>query len=162
MRTIRLIALTTLLLVGGCGLASYFITVNFTDPTSSSTLLFVLAWVFSGFGVTGAAVTIAGCLTMDSYGERDFLQDLFWVFVGVTVVAGVLLAIVTGLICSSVGKPGAADGSTVFDAGRFVSVYVAAMGGYILGFFILLGIHARESWIGEVDEEKPARLRRVS
>ncbi|MDB5184293.1 MAG: hypothetical protein JWN38_101 [Candidatus Saccharibacteria bacterium] len=162
MRTIRTMSLTVLALICLAGVGSYFATANVHDRTSDSSLLFTLAWIFSGFGIVAAAGLIAWTLDSAAFGSRALIGEMFsWLALGVVAVL-IFLGIGAGIASGYVPKPGATDGSTIFDGVRFASIYVGGLAGLILGFFAVLLITAQDSWFDEQQASELTQLRKVS
>lgn len=155
MRTIRQICLTALVLIGLCGVATYFATSGIHDPHSSSSLLFAVAWIFSGLGIAGAAVLVGCCMNMDEFGTRKFIGVLFGWFAGIFAATAFLLAMAAAVGCSY-------DNLNKLDGPLFGSVYCPGLAGLVIGFFGILLVNARESWVGEQQARTPTRLRNVS
>src|SRR5487761_1321312 len=143
MHDIRRISLTVLALLATLGVACYFITTHVSDGHTSSTTLFILSWLFSSAGVVGAASVIGACLLGDKFGTRAFISELL----KTSGVIALLLVLVEITLAGIVYL----ESMVSFDAGIFISSFVAVFIGYIIGLFIILGLNAREGWSNQRD-----------
>jgi hypothetical protein len=159
MRTIRSICLTALILIALCGVGSYFTTKGLHDVASSTNLLFGLTWIFSGLGVTGAAILVGACLSSKSFGKRALIGELFGWFGGAFAFTAIVLGMIAWASCDGFNS---LNNTEHFDGARFCSIYLAALAGLIVGFLGIVLVNAKDSWIGESEDERPVRLRKVS
>ena len=157
LRTIRKMAVSVIVMFALLGVASYLIAQNVHDKYSNGSLLFALMWIFSSIGLTIASGMMFGDLRSSLFGSNQLISKMLenQVLISSTWLVVSLFALMP---CSYISN---ANYSGV-DGPRLASMGVGFIAGQALGFFGLMGLFAKESWVGGTDAQRVTRLRNVA
>ena len=141
-RTIKLIALTAVILIGLAGVAAYYATNHAHSAHHSDGALYALTWVFVGLGIVTSTTLIGTAVAGPAFGQSYFMRMLFEQFLKTLIIGGGITAFL-GCFIASYGNVSHIDGTA------YVCLLVGALGGLIGGFLSQVLLHANSTWIGE-------------